>query len=150
MNQKEYHMNQVTVAGHLGSDPEVRFTPSGQKVTTFRLGARARKSNKDETIWWRITIWGDQFDKMMPYIKKGGALIVFGDLSKPETYQDKEGKTQVSLNITATNLVFSPFGKPDSAQNVSRDLEMTYSANVESAVGSGSMDASFSDDDVPF
>ena len=51
-------MNQLTIAGHLGADPEVRFTSSGQKVTTLRVAARARKGAKDETIWWKVTVWG--------------------------------------------------------------------------------------------
>ncbi|MBM3193967.1 MAG: single-stranded DNA-binding protein [Chlamydiae bacterium] len=101
-------MNNGMVAGHLGSDPETRFTSSGQKVTTFRVGC---KSRKDESIWWRVTIWGDQFDKMLPYFKKGSPIIVQGEITKPEIYTDKEGKPQVSMQIVATNVAFSPFGK---------------------------------------
>ncbi|MBS0606901.1 MAG: single-stranded DNA-binding protein, partial [Verrucomicrobia bacterium] len=72
-------MNQITIAGHLGADPEVRFTSSGQKVTTLRVAARARRGSKDETIWWKVTVWGEQFDKMIPYFKKGSPIIVFGE-----------------------------------------------------------------------
>jgi single-strand DNA-binding protein len=50
---------------------------------------------------------------MIPYLKKGSPLIVFGELSKPEIFTDKEGRPQVSMNITANNLLFSPFGRPD-------------------------------------
>lgn len=111
-------MNQITVAGHLGSDPEVRFTSSGQKVTTIRIAARVRKGSKgDDTIWWRVTVWGEQFDKMIPYLKKGSPLIVLGELSKPEIFTDRENRPQVSMNITANNLLFSPFGRPDSQNN---------------------------------
>ncbi|MDN3506213.1 MAG: single-stranded DNA-binding protein [Simkaniaceae bacterium] len=111
-------MNQITVAGHLGSDPEVRFTSSGQKVTTIRVAARVRKGSKgDDTIWWRVTVWGEQFDKMIPYLKKGSPLIVLGELSKPEIFTDRENRPQVSMNITANNLLFSPFGRPDSQSN---------------------------------
>ena len=108
-------MNQITIAGHLGADPEVRFTSSGQKVTTLRVAARVRRGSKgDETIWWRVTIWGEQFDRMIPYFKKGSPIIVFGELSKPEIFTDRDGKPQVSMNITAQSLLFSPFGRPDS------------------------------------
>ncbi|NGX38504.1 MAG: Single-stranded DNA-binding protein [Chlamydiae bacterium] len=107
-------MNQITVAGHLGADPEVRFTSSGQKVTTLRVAARVRRGSKgDDTIWWRITIWGEQFDKMIPYFKKGSPIIVFGELNKPEIFTNRDGQPQVSMNITAQNLLFSPFGRPD-------------------------------------
>lgn len=107
-------MNQITIAGHLGADPEVRFTSSGQKVTTLRVGARVRKGTKgDETIWWRVTIWGEQFDKMIAYFKKGSPIIVIGELSKPEIFTNRDGSPQVSMNITAHHLMFSPFGRPE-------------------------------------
>ncbi len=103
-------MNHATVAGHLGSDPETRFTSSGQKVTSFRVGCRSRK---DDTIWWRVTIWGEQFDKMLPYFKKGSAIIVQGEITKPEIFTDKEGKPQISMQLVASHLSFNPFGKKD-------------------------------------
>ncbi|MEK7340334.1 MAG: single-stranded DNA-binding protein [Candidatus Rhabdochlamydia sp.] len=107
-------MNQATVAGHLGSDPEVKFTPSGRKVTTLRVAARARKGGKDETIWWRVTIWGEQFDKMMAYFKKGSPIIVQGEMDL-EIFTNREGKSQISAGITAHNIMFSPFGRTDQA-----------------------------------
>lgn len=106
-------MNLIQIAGYLGNDPEVRFTPSGQKVISFRVGTRSRRGNKDETIWFRVTIWGDRFDKMLSFLKKGSAVIVIGEMHKPEIYNDREGKAQVSLEITAEVIRFSPFGRPD-------------------------------------
>lgn len=120
-------MNQITVAGHLGADPEVRFTSSGQKVTTLRVAARSRRGSKgDDTIWWRITIWGEQFDKMIPYLKKGSPIMVFGELSKPEIFTDREGRPQVSMNITAQNISFSPFGRPDNQQQQPMQQQSPY------------------------
>lgn len=110
-------MNFVQIAGHLGNDPEVRFTSSGKKVTTLKVASRSRrgKGGEETTIWWRVTIWGEQFDKMVPFLKKGSAVMVYGDLHKPEIFNDREGKPQVSLEITAMNIEFSPFGgKPQS------------------------------------
>jgi len=145
-------MNHMMVAGHLGADPEVRFTSSGQKVTTLRVAAKVRKGGKDDTIWWKVTVWGEQFDKMMPYLKKGSPLMVMGELSKPEIFTDREGKPQVSMNITAINLTFSPFGRPDSSGHAapaeSKEVDMAFSASHETTAGQ--MDASFSDDEIPF
>lgn len=107
-------MNHIMIAGHLGADPEVRFTSGGQKVTTLRVACNARKAGKDETIWWKVTAWGEQFDKMMTYFKKGSAIMVTGELAKPELFNDKEGRPQISLNITANHMMFNPFGRSDS------------------------------------
>ena len=106
-------MNKITIAGHLGADPETRFTSTGKKVTTLRVATRTRKGNQDDTIWWRVTIWDEQFDKMLVHFKKGSAIIIYGEVMKPEIFHDKEGKPQISMDIRAIDVQFSPFGKPD-------------------------------------
>lgn len=103
----------VTVAGHLGKDPETRFTPTGQKVTTFTIAVNQRKGKEDVTMWVRITIWGERFDKMMTYMKKGSAVIVTGRMNPPSPYLDKENRPQCSLEVTAEMIEFSPFGKSE-------------------------------------
>jgi single-strand DNA-binding protein len=60
-----------------------------------------------------VTIWGEQFDKMIPHFKKGSPIVVFGELQKPEIFKDRDGNPQISLEIWASNIQFSPFGKPD-------------------------------------
>lgn len=102
-------MNIIQIVGRLGADPETRFTPSGQKVTSLRLATNSRRGGKEETTWWRITIWGDRFDKMLPYLKKGSALMVVGEL-KAEIYMDKSGQPQISLEVTADILKFMSLG----------------------------------------
>ena len=149
-------MNQGFVAGHLGADPEVRFTSSGKKVTSFRVGARARNN---ESIWWRVSVWGEQFDKLIAYLKEGSSVMVFGEIQKPEIYTDKEGQPQISLQITANNILFSPFGRSDSASGTpsqssttpsQADLEMAFSAVAEPVSGKGKEELPFSDEDLPF
>ncbi len=103
----------VHLAGHLGKDPETRFTPSGQKVTTFTMAINHRKGKEEVTMWVRVTIWGDRFDKMLSYLKKGSGVIVTGRMNPPSSYTDKEGRTQVSVEVTAEMIEFSPFGRPD-------------------------------------
>jgi single-strand DNA-binding protein len=151
-------MNQTTVAGHLGADPEVRFTSSGQKVTTLRVAARVRKGAKDETIWWKVTVWGEQFDKMIPHFKKGSPIIVIGEMNKPEIFTDREGRPQVSMSMTALNLLFSPFGRPDHGGEGHPKSESAPNANEQPAF-SGAQEGpaygqgkagSFADDEVPF
>ena len=167
-------MNHVMVAGHLGSDPEVRFTSGGAKVTSFRIAGNVRRGGKEETIWWRITVWGDQFDKMISYLKKGSPVIVYGELGKPEIYTDKQGNPQVSLNVTAQGLSFSPFGKGDKpgennnqqfgqpsaqqqptqqsqGQSYGNNNDMNYSYYDQSKQGQGQeVGFNISDEEIPF
>lgn len=164
----------VQLAGHLGRDPETRFTPSGQKVTTFSVAVNQRKGKEDVTIWVRVTIWGDRFDKMLPFFKKGSAVIVCGKLNPPTTYVDKEGRTQVSIEVTAEMLEFSPFGKPSSTEGQQQNNNQTpYAApthdytqqvheepafqssgrvpyNNHVMTGQASSSSSHADEDIPF
>lgn len=105
-------MQLIHIIGKLGSDPETRFTASNQKVTTFRVACNRKRAGKEETTWYRATVWGEQYDKLMPYIKKGSSLHIVGDFQQPEMYQDKEGRTQVSLQITVVHISFLPASKP--------------------------------------
>lgn len=162
-------MNLIEIAGHLGADPETRFTPNGQKVTSMRVATNMRKGGRDETIWWRVTVWGDRFDKMLTYMKKGSAIIVVGELNPPEVYTDKQGQQRVSLEIRAEMLRFSPFGRNDraegnsaggnygsqpQAQTQSGFGEQTYQSEqpFEFATGSGgaSANSNLDEDPIPF
>lgn len=126
-------MNFIHIAGHLGADPEVRFTSSGKKVTTLRVACRARKGQTDETIWYRVTIWGEQYDKIVPYFKKGSSIVVAGELRKPEIFNDKEGKPQISMEITAAYIQFSPFGKSGGPQQEGGSQQQQHQAAPSSS-----------------
>lgn len=160
----------VQIAGRLGKDPESRFTANNQKVTTFSVAINQKKGKEDVTTWVRVTIWGDRFDRILPYLKKGSGVIVCGKMSPPSTYVDKEGRTQLTLEITAEAIEFNPFGgKADgdqqnqSSQNYaasasahsghSNDASSNY-ANYQRAfspqTGSGEDQFSMDDDTLPF
>jgi len=141
-----FFMNQATIAGHLGSDPEVKFTPSNRKVTTLRVAARARKGGKDETIWWRVTIWGEQFDKMMAYFKKGSPIIVQGEMDL-EIFTNREGKAQISAGITAHNIMFSPFGRTDQAGQTTDSQPKEENIHAKPLLSNEPFDA---EEEIPF
>lgn len=154
-------MNFVQIAGHLGADPEVRFTSSGQKVTTLRVAARCRKSgSEDLTIWWRVTLWGEQWDKLISYLKKGSSVIVFGDLNKPEIFTDRDGKPQISMSITAFNVTFSPFGRTDkheenkpAASNAAPHSAVSEDSEAFAGFATGAQPSdhkNMADDEIPF
>lgn len=137
-------MNFIQIMGHLGADAVTRFTPSGQKVTNFNVATNVRRGGKDETVWYKVVIWGDRFDKMLPYVKKGTGIVVMGELGKPEVYTDKEGRTQITLEVTADTIRFSPFGKSEKQDQ----LQNQYTQNkAPQAVAAPASTNAFSDDD---
>jgi single-strand DNA-binding protein len=125
------------IAGHLGADPVSRFTSSGQKVTTFNIAVNSRKGGADITTWYRVTIWGDRFDKMVAHLKKGSAVMVMGEL-KAEIWVDKEGRSQLSLEVTAEMLRFSPFGKGErSNESSAHQPQAAAASHAAAAAGYG-------------
>lgn len=108
-------MMKVIIAGHLGADVETRYTEKGKKVSTLRVAANTKRSGKEETVWWRVSLWGDEFDAILPYLKKGSGVIVTGDFVRNEIYMDRDGKPQMSLEISARSVEFNPFGRSDKA-----------------------------------
>lgn len=152
-------MNFVEIAGHLGADAEERFTSTGKRVISLRIATKTRQGGKDETIWWKANIWGDRFDKMLPFLRKGTGLIIFGEMMKPEIYVDKMGNSQISLTISAEVIRFSPFGK--SGGSGEREERQSFKDQQggqkdqggyeREHVGAGVADDSgFTGDDLPF
>ncbi len=153
-------MNILQLFGRLGADPETRFTSNGTKVTTFRMAVSSKKGGQEETMWWRVTVWGDRFDKMISYLKKGSSVIVSGTMQKPEIFQGKDGQNQVSLEIWAESIHFSPFGgkseqqegQPSDYQKASpqRDSSPNYGAKTSFGGTESFNDTEFEDEPIPF
>lgn len=153
----------ITVAGHLGADPEVRYTPTNQKVTTFRMATNIKRGAKEKTVWWKVTVWGDRFDKKMSYLKKGSAALVIGEMGIPEIYTDKDGNPQTSFEVIADSIQFNPFGGKSSSERVqgstsedTSDESKVFSFGQQAiskgpSVMAGAGQANFAqDDDIPF
>lgn len=109
-------MNILHLCGFLGADPEERYTPNGQKLWELRLATRSYKNGQDETIWWRVTVWGDQWDNMLRHFKKGKPIYLIAEMNKLGTYTDKGGQTQVSYEATARSIHFLPMGERQDGQ----------------------------------
>ncbi len=101
-------MNKITVIGNLGRDPEMRYTPNGQSVTSFSVASTRRYTTtdgerKEETEWFRVNAWGRLADTCNQYLTKGQQVYVEGRLSS-RLYQAQDGQTRVSLDIYLTDM----------------------------------------------
>jgi single-strand DNA-binding protein len=103
-------MNKMLVIGNLGGDPEMRYTPSGQAVTSFSIATNYRYTTADgesreETEWFRISVWGRQAESCNQYLSKGRKVYVEGRL-KSRTYETRDGQTRFQNEINATDVRF--------------------------------------------
>ncbi len=113
----------IIIIGNLGRDPEMRYTPDGNPVTSFSVATSRRFSEKEETTWFRVTVWGKQAESCNQYLHKGSKVLVEGRLrpdssGNPTVFQRKDGNWGASYEITAETVRFlTPKGE-ESNQNL--------------------------------
>jgi len=95
----------VTIVGNLGSDPELRYTPTGQALCVFSVAVTPRFMRNNEwqdgdTTWYRINAWRDLGENCAESLTSGMRVIVCGALEN-RPWETKEGETRHSLEITA-------------------------------------------------
>ena len=108
--------------GNLGSNPEQRFTPSGDPVTTFSVATSRKYGETDETTWFRVSVWGKQAEACSQYLHKGSKVLVEGALKadaqgNPRTYERKDGTWGASFEVVASAVKFLS-GKDEPAEEV--------------------------------
>ncbi len=126
-------VNRMIVIGNLGSDPEMRFTPSGQPVTSFRVATNYRYTaadgeRREETEWFTIVCWRKLAEQCNQYLTKGRLVYVEGRL-KMNTWEGQDGQQRSRNEIIADRVNFldrqgggAP-GAPDAAEGPSGDAE---------------------------
>jgi single-strand DNA-binding protein len=102
---------QITLVGNLGSDPEMRYTPSGVPVANFTLAvhktwANAQGERQTKTTWFRVTVWRKQAEVVGQYLKKGRRVLVVGEVEEANVWTDREGHPRATLEVTAQFVKF--------------------------------------------
>jgi len=98
------------VIGHLGRDPEMRYTPTGVPVTSFSMATTRKWTNangepQEKTTWFRVTCWRKQAELAAQYLQKGRLVLVEGEI-ETSAWTDKEGNPRASLELTASTVRF--------------------------------------------
>ena len=139
-------INKVILIGRLGSDPEVRYTPSGVAVANFSVATTEEWKNKDtgekqeRTEWHRIVAWRRLGEICGEYLSKGKQIYVLGRI-QTRSLDDRDGNKKYTTEIIANDIQFLG----------SRD--MSDSARPQGGMAGGSQGAPGpgpEDDDIPF
>lgn len=107
----------ITIVGRLGRDPEMRYTPSGQAVTSFNVATDRQYTDANgqkvkETTWFRVSVWGKQAETTNQYLKKGLLVLVDGRLTPdpktggPRVWKRQDGTEGASFEISASSVRF--------------------------------------------
>jgi len=127
-------VNKAIIVGHLGSDPEVKYMPSGGAVCNFSVATSEQWKDKDgakqeRTEWHRISAFGKLAEIMGEYLRKGSAVYIEGRI-QTRKWQGKDGQDRYTTEIVAKEMQMlggksvgdkpreeAPSGLPDSARD---------------------------------
>lgn len=114
----------TVVVGHLGRDPEMRYTQDGTPVTSFSVATSRRWTDREggqreETTWFRVSAWGRQAETCNQYLAKGRLVLVEGTISA-SAWKSREGEPRASLELRADRVVFLG-GRGDSTPDTGPD-----------------------------
>jgi len=137
----------LIIVGNVGRDPEMRYTPSGQAVTSFSVASNRRYTSSNgeqvnETIWFRVSAWGKQAEICNQFLKKGSRVLIEGRLTPdkasggPRIWQKQDGTSATSFEVTAQTVRFLTTRGESEAGGPPAD--------------SGDMAVAPAEDDIPF
>jgi single-strand DNA-binding protein len=124
----------VMIIGNLGSDPEMRYTPTNRAVTQFNVAVNQSTKNQqtgewvEETDWFRVSVWGDRAERMAESLRKGNKVFVEGRF-KTREFEGRDGQKRTSLEITADSIV--------NLERRVRDEEGSFAAPAAGSFGGG-------------
>ena len=123
-------LNKIILIGNVGSDPEMRYTPNGKAVTSFRMATNYRYSGPDgerreETEWFRVNVWGRQAESCNQFLSKGRRVYVEGRL-RSRNWEGQDGQMRTSLEVSANRVIFleraAPASLPEEGELEPEDL----------------------------
>jgi single-strand DNA-binding protein len=149
-------VNRVILIGHLGRDPEVRYSPNGQAIANVTLATSESWKDKntgekqERTEWHRVVFFGRLAEIAGEYLKKGMQIYVGGRL-QTRKWQDKDGNDRYTTEIVAADMQMLGSRAGAGAPEDNFDSEPAPVAENERASGkkaAGALDDF--DDDIPF
>ena len=118
-------MNKITIIGNLTKDPETRATASGATVCTFVVATNRRFADRDgnrQSDFFRIQAWRQLGETCARYLGKGRKVAVWGEL-QAHLYENKDGKTQLSLDVVADEIEFLTPAEKDDTKTAKKPKE---------------------------
>jgi len=134
-------VNKMMIIGNLGSDPEMRYTPGGRPVTSFRVATNWRYTTPDgerreETEWFTVVSWGKLAEQCNQYLTKGRLVYIEGRL-RMRSWEGQDGQRRSRNEIVAERVKF-----------LDRQAVSTNAPEAEEKVEKDA--AELEPDDIPF
>jgi len=154
-------VNKAILIGHLGRDPEIRYSPNGAAVANVSMATteswRDKQSGEqqEKTEWHRVVFFGRLAEIVGEYLKKGSQVYVEGRI-QTRKWQDKEGNDRYSTEVVANDMQMlggkGGGGASGSSYPEDQNQDAGYAGGGAPAGGKPSSPgpAEDFDDDIPF
>jgi single-strand DNA-binding protein len=136
-------LNKIMIIGNVGTDPEMRYTPNGNPVTSFRIASSRSYNGSDgerrqETEWFTVVAWNQLAETVNQYLSKGRRAYVEGRLQAKE-WEGNDGQKRFNNEIVANIVLF--LDRPSGGE-----------AGLDEALGGSEADSgkAITSDDLPF
>ena len=103
-------LNRVMIIGNLGSDPEMRFTPNGNPVTSFRVATNRTYNTpegerKEETEWFTVVTWSRLAENCNQFLTKGQRIYAEGRI-RTRMWETPDGQKHSKAEVIANRVIF--------------------------------------------
>lgn len=150
------NLNKVILAGRIVADPELKQTPSGASVVSFRMAVNRRFQPRDsqqqnEADFFNVTAWQSTAEFIAKYFRKGSAICVCGRIQN-RTWVDQNGQKRYMTDIVAEEANFVESRNSQDSQSGGYGAPDTYNAPSYStpAASAPKFEEIKTDDDLPF
>lgn len=135
-------MNQITIIGNIGQQPELRVSPSGVAVIDFSVGVTRKVKDVKETEWFDVVAFTDLADHFAHSFGKGNRVIITGRMQRKE-WEGKDGKKGYKMQIIADDGGLSCRWNNTMVENFTAVKEVLASAFQGSTVSIPDLDEPF-------
>lgn len=148
-------VNKVILVGRLGSDPELKYTGTGQAVAKFNIATSESWNDKsgqkqERTEWHRIVVWGKLGELCGKYLTKGRQAYVEGRL-QTRSWEDQQGQKKYTTEIVAQTVQFLSSGASAGAGATAHDSSYQQSSPSDNMSQAFPPEPSFdADEEIPF
>ena len=93
------NLNQVTLIGHVGKEPELKYTQSGSAVCQLSLAVNRGYGDFKKTVWLQVAIWGKAAETASTLIHKGSTVLICGELNMDEWEDKATGQRRSKITV---------------------------------------------------
>ena len=130
------NLNKIMIIGNVGTDPEMRFTPNGSPVTSFRMATSRTYTSpegerKQETEWFTVTAWNKLAESCNQFLTKGRRAYVEGRL-RTRTWEGQDGQKRTRVEIMAERVLFldrqgaAPLGEEPRTEEAATEEDLPF------------------------